>query len=112
MGYYTRYKLDIFPVKERQKVVDWLKETADFCLYGNEWLVCLIEDPFNSDLTKWYNHDKDMRELSKHFSELLFVLSGKGEEPGDIWIAYYKNGKAQIEQAKIQIDPFNPDLLE
>lgn len=60
---------------------------------------------------KWYDHEKDLRALSNVFPGWLFILSGKGEENGDIWKKYFLNGKCQVAQAKIVIDEFDENKL-
>ena len=34
-----------------------------------------------------------MLKLSLEFPEYVFILDGEGEESGDIWRSFYKNGK-------------------
>ena len=60
---------------------------------------------------KWYEHESDMRIVSKMFPNVLFTLSGEGEENGDIWKKYFLGGKCQVAKAKIEIAPFNPKEL-
>ena len=48
---------------------------------------------FFEDEIKWYNHENDMRKYSKMFPKATFIVSGVGEEEGDYWKEYYKNGK-------------------
>lgn len=91
MGYYTRYTLTTKP-----EVNDFLsyiknKDSPDLCSYGNDFLLNICEN--NSDDTKWYEHNKDMKEISLKFPDVLFTLNGEGEETGDIWRKYFKNGK-------------------
>jgi len=38
-------------------------------------------------------------------------LFGEGEEAGDLWNEYFKNGKSQIERAKIVIETYDPSKL-
>lgn len=61
---------------------------------------------------KWYEHETDVRRLSKLFPNVLFTLHGEGEENDDIWNKYFLNGKMQVEKAKIQIAPFDAGLLK
>lgn len=58
--------------------------------------------------SKWYNWEKHMREFSKKFPTICFKLHGEGEESGDIWDAYFLNGKCQVKKAKIIIDECDP----
>ena len=61
---------------------------------------------------KWYEHDEEMLELSKHFPNVVFCLDGEGEENGDIWRTYYKNGKKQYCPAKIIFDDYDERKLK
>lgn len=67
-------------------------------------------DPF-SDSCKWYEHDKDMIMVSKKYKNMLFTLTGYGEDESDIWKKYYYNGKMQSAHAKITFDSFDPAKL-
>lgn len=55
---------------------------------------------------KWYDYDDDMKSLSKRWPNVLFILDGDGEEQGDVWRAWYRNGKG------IKVEPtfLEPDL--
>jgi hypothetical protein len=66
----------------------------------------------SSDRWKWYEHDDDMKILSSEFPEVLFILYGEGEENGDIWRSYYKNGKMKTLTARIVFDEYDPKELE
>ena len=46
------------------------------------------------DQVKWYDYDADMRMVSEEWPGVLFTLNGEGEENGDIWRAYYRDGLA------------------
>ena len=65
-----------------------------------------------SERAKWYDHDKDMIAFSTLFPNLVFKLTGEGEESEDIWVKYYKNGKMQHCPAKITFDPYNENELK
>ena len=108
MGYYTDFTLEIEhdgkPVKGK-KVDEILLRLTDISQYNFE------------DLEVWYNHKWydwkiHMRALSKEYPELLFTLDGKGEEHGDLWKAYFKNGKVQTAEAIIGFAPFDESKLK
>lgn len=57
---------------------------------------------------KWYGYDSDMLGLSDKYRNLLFELTGEGEESGDLWKSWYRNGKSV--RAEAQIVFVEPDL--
>lgn len=121
MGYYTDYKLTIEKEDESVSAYDIaskMKEMYD----KNEAFYPLIDDiedvlederskEKNSlslksyEEAKWYDNPEDMHELSKTFPNVIFVLHGEGEEQGDIWSTYYKNGVAKDAKVEIKITP-------
>lgn len=60
---------------------------------------------------KWYDHNEEMLELSKQFPDTVFCLHGEGEDTGDLWYCYYKNGKKQYCPAKIVYDDYDETKL-
>jgi hypothetical protein len=113
MGYLTRFELT---TSDRDGAKS--RETCETC--GHKSSVSHVENiikindgysPFGDD-TKWYNHHDQMIEYSKRFPDVVFTLSGEGEESDDIWKKYYKDGKSQTEYAEIQVAGFNVDKLE
>jgi hypothetical protein len=63
------------------------------------------------DSCKWYDHEADMLAFSKRFPDVLFELSGEGEEACDMWRKYFKNGKMQSCPAQITYEPFDESKL-
>lgn len=61
---------------------------------------------------KWYEHERDMLKLSKDFPNVIFILKGEGEDAGDIWYKYFKNGKVQRAPGKITFDEYDESKLE
>jgi hypothetical protein len=99
MGYYTNYELET--VSGADYETDYEQEVTDQVGYR----------PFECE-TKWYSFEKDMREVSKKHTSVLLKLSGEGEENGDLWEAYFLNGKMQMCKAKIEYDTFDESLLQ
>jgi hypothetical protein len=101
MGYYTKYELEHEPKSlGHSPSIEKEMET----LGSGEY------DPFE-DTVKWYEHEEDMKKLSLQFPDVLFTLSGEGEEAGDVWKKYFKNGKVQVAKAVLTIDAFDPKKL-
>lgn len=96
MGYYTQYDITDNDLEVREALVG---------ISGYEHI---DED----DAIKWYSCEKDMKEVSKMFPDKLITVSGIGEENGDVWVSYAKNGKVYCEKAKIVLEPFNESKLK
>lgn len=103
MGYYTSYSLEArskkFLPDDLKAITEKLKElhVLDYAL-DDRWTEIksleLYDDIFfdGADCVKWYEHDRDMKELSLAFPDVIFCLHGQGEDPGDIWDDYWQNG--------------------
>jgi hypothetical protein len=100
MGYYTKFNLEV--INDHSDVHHL--QISQASEYG-------CDDIFEDDI-KWYTHDEDMRSYSTKYPDLIFKLSGEGEEAGDMWVKYYKNGKMQRCHAKITFDEFDEEKLK
>lgn len=69
-------------------------------------------DGTQQDPSKWYQAEEEMREMSAEIRNVLFTLHGEGEETGDIWDAFFLNGKSQKEKAVLTINPFDESKLK
>ena len=123
MGYYTNYSMSIYKNDENITTYDIVntiknlmeKEKGMFYPFENEIKrMCDDEDNkkfYDIDLdsyqTKWYEYAEDMCKLSSCFPSVIFQLDGEGEENGDLWTAWYKNGKQVIHCAEIIIKPLD-----
>lgn len=104
MGYYTQYELEI--IDGDIELIEKFRsecEAAKYAINGNGE---------SQECCKWYEHETDLRKFSKKHPEVLFGLSGEGEESGDIWREYYRNGKMQSCKERIVIPEFNASLLK
>lgn len=102
MGYYTNFELSFtnLDCSEAELIAD-LDEVT-----GYTW-----SDSFYLGSAKWYGSNDNMREISKKHPDTLFMLSAEGEEQGDLWKAYFKNGKMQMCAAIITFAPFDETKL-
>jgi len=133
MGYITNYSLSVEESSEsrveREKMIaelkaqvesiedPQLKELAQKGLVSKirelrkDWELELRRivgyDPLEESC-KWYEHEENMRELSRINPEVIFTLKGEGEESGDIWAKYFHQGKMQHAQAQIKFEEFDP----
>lgn len=106
MGYYTHYK--VRALNDRMEL-DMAMAAKDKTLDG------LIEEmlgdnPFEESC-KWYSHDEDMNRFSKLYPKVVFMLEGEGEENGDMWRSYHRDGKSYTIKAKIVWDDFDPSQI-
>ena len=99
MGYYSNFNIDGNSVD----IIEDIKKISDYegCWAGTE-----LRD------ATWRKHDSDMKEISLGYPDMVLFLSGEGEESGDIWKSYYKNGKCQTETAKLMFEPFDESKLK
>lgn len=105
MGYYTNYKLSYSKLTAKLEEV---LHSDNWCSYSPLW--SFVTEYAES--CKWYDHEVDMLALSKQFPVILFTLEGRGEEAGDLWIKYFKNGKIQKCPGKIIYDEFDETKLK
>lgn len=105
MGYFTRFEVGMKPEEP--------KDLRKFLLSDEDRYYELIETlDGNYDSFKWYNHEEDMIEVSRTFPDTLFELHGEGEEPGDLWRKYFKNGKIQRCPAQITYEEYDESKLQ
>ncbi len=135
MGYYTSYKASFIVKPSSNRVLELkkLKKEAEllngdikaFALKSiNDELneILRMEDAenliskevgrkvFNYPNSQW-DYDTDMIQISKLYPDAIFKLEGKGEDNGDMWINYYKNGLVQECPARIVFDDFDESKL-
>lgn len=109
MGYYTNFELS---VDQDEEAVREFLSSEDGNLTGG-YLSSWLEYWSGSWSAngKWYEHSEDMKFLSTRFPDVLFTLTGDGEETGDLWAKYYKGGKEQIAKAEITYEEFDEQKL-
>jgi hypothetical protein len=90
---------------EHEKAVSVLRESSEGAS------MALFSTGDSNRWWKWYEHEDDMRQLSSRFPDILFTLSGKGEENEDIWVKYFKGGRMQVSRATIAFEGFDEHKL-
>jgi hypothetical protein len=99
MGYYTYFELEV------KSGNGWVQE------YEDDLKEIVGYNPLHKDV-KWYSCEKDMKEFSIKHPKTVFMLTGSGEENGDLWHAYFLNGKMQMCKAIITYDDFDHSKLQ
>lgn len=84
---------------------------GDYIRGHDEMSYAIEPDGSQNDSCKWYDWKDDMIAMSTNFPGVLFKLHGDGEEAGDIWDAYFLNGKSQVCKAEIAIPPLDMAAL-
>ena len=114
MGYRTYYTLSILDLDGQTELTEDVSNSIIKKLRMScedlEFAVC--ENGSSNGDCKWYEHDRDMTELSKQFPNVIFQLDGNGEESEDIWTSWYHDGKIQGGHVKIIYPEFSPDKWE
>lgn len=127
MGYYTRFDMSVYDVNyNAHDIAKFMLEKSkeneayyafefDLERFFENWdeqcgvaCVLLLE---SNDGSKWYEHEEEMRDLSKEFPDVVFKLHGEGEDNEDIWDKYFMNGKMQSCPAQMTLPPFEKEKL-
>lgn len=61
---------------------------------------------------KWYDALKDVKEISKDFPDELIKLEGVGEDHGDYWQFWAKNGLTKYLKGKVVFEDFTTSMLQ
>lgn len=115
MGYETAYTLTWTPrstwtsPKSLDETIADIWRTKNNA--GEDIAYAITQTGEFANLAKWYDWQKDVAALSAQVPGVLFTLNGKGEENGDIWRAYFLDGKVQVANAQIVIADFDESKL-
>jgi len=104
MGYYTDFEMETIEFASEKEAV-WFAHS----LSKDTGLIPKQDGVFvggYSQDNKWHNWEKDMVTFSLAFPEVLFSISGEGEENDDIWKAKIKNGKSEVVNAVLTFPDF------
>jgi hypothetical protein len=110
MGYHTDFFLRVEPEDLLPEIEQAMREVTrpDSGLRDLEYFV----DGWMISDAKWYAHEAELKDFSGRFPETLFILSGEGGEPDDLWKLYVKNGKAWRTTGRVVFPPFSEDKLK
>jgi len=110
MGYYTDFSMEIYD-SDGQCVIGTIhseRDIHDIVMYPEQHRTDVVEalryikehsDEYygllGEERCTWYDHQDEMKKVSNNYPDLVFILHGEGEEQGDIWTAYFCNGKCE-----------------
>lgn len=110
MGYNTNY---IISIKEGQMTGKEFEVLKNILEKNSNYLFSLNHSQQKLYCEgKWYEHEKDMKKVSKLFPNVTFQIYGEGEESGDIWKDYVNNGKLSRTRAVISFEAVPADEEE
>ncbi len=105
MGYYTAYNLNVLEGGDEFEII------AEFRKYSESAKYALDEEGCCDETCKWYNHETELVSFSKKYPDAIFQLQGEGEENGDAWKLYVKDGHSQLCKARLVYDEFDKGKL-
>lgn len=111
MGYYTTHELEI---KENRSELTYeeVRELTIRKLTELDVIDYALDENLESyDAVKWYEHKTNMAKLSTEVKDVLYMLSGEGEENCDMWKEYWINGMCHRCQAEIVYPEFDASKL-
>lgn len=113
MGYYTQFSLhaqhkdgsDITP-NEAAAIYEEIRSVTGISWYFSQPIETVedINQFLGYERLKWYDCSADMTKISKKFPDIIFLITGNGEEDGDIWRHYFTNGNNYWFKARISFD--------
>lgn len=106
MGYYTSYQLELITDGYEPSIIGDLRRENENAEYA------LSEDGSYGESCKWYDYEIEMTEFSKKYPDTIFILTGEGEESGDLWKCYFRDGKSQHIKARIVFDEPSAEFKE
>lgn len=99
MGYYSDFEIRLEGVKDDVEGKNYLNGVAEllhgisggysFSTYGDGVL-------HSDDRYKWYDHERDLGEVSTFYPDDVFEMRAIGED-GERWVVFAKNGQVYSE---------------
>lgn len=96
MGYYTRFQLKVINGDKSVNYEESITESTSGCF---------------EDECKWYDFEEQMKAYSLLHPEVTFRIYGEGEESGDVWRAWFKNGKMFRTYAEFVFEEYSEEKL-
>lgn len=107
MGYQTDFYLSE-PKSLTGDQTEYLLEISDWLTH---WEVTELTTGFAVS-GNWFNHEIEMKKLSKKFPDTLFCLEGIGEETDDRWKHYFRGGKSFYTRAELKFEEYSDNKLQ
>lgn len=106
MGYYTAYSIAYDALKTTSEI-DSAIEAFFKGVDGGGWATYAGE--ILGGVRKWYDQEIDMYCLSKKFPDILFTVSGHGDDWDDSWEEHWQDGSMQ--HCHMEIPPYDPNRM-
>lgn len=90
MGYYTNFVITAF-TDEGPLDYDALRSHFDEDFFYDEF----SDDHSIHTYSKWYDYESDMHDVSTANPDVTYRVYGVGEESGDEWVTFFKNGQME-----------------
>lgn len=97
MGYYTDFDFS----QNKQEVIDAINDISGYEDEGAAYYS-----------VKWYDWQDHIKKVSLKFPGYIIILEGEGEEQGDVWKAYAKDGKLAVVHPETHWPDFHEDMLK
>lgn len=112
MGYVTDYKGEAGPF-DTEEAAEFFEFKLGKQVNGYHFDVSIgasMHDGYTVNFevndVKWYEWRNDLSELSRSFPNITVDLEGRGEEPGDLWKARFRNGDSEVVDAVFTFPDF------
>ena len=84
----------------------------EFISSNEEASYCLDENGVSKQAGRWYEHEIDLQNFTHEHPGTLFELTGEGEDAGDLWKKYFKDGKIQKCKTTISFEEYDEAKLK
>ena len=114
MGYYTTFELRVQNKEQDtpenvQAIQDAIieQESDNRHVFDNDG-----QSVWSDGGIKWYEYTEHLIEISKKLPNLVIQVDGEGEEVGDIWRAFWKDGLVQEVKRTVIVEDFDEKKLK